>query len=338
MSAPRCLFALLLALGLCAQTLAAGCPYPKPVVFAGLNWESGMFTAEVLRFILEKGYGCQTDAVPGNTVTMENALKQNDIQVTGEQWAGRSTVWQRAEQAGQVFSVGETVKGASEGWWVPDYVVHGDAKRGIKASAPDLKSVRDLPSYKALFKDDEEPGKGRFYNCPTGWTCEIVNTQKLKAYGLDDSYVNFRTGAGPALDAAITSAIAQGKPVLFYYWAPTPLLGRFKLVQLEEPPFNEAAWKTLTDPNNPNPKGSRSLPAKISIGVSRDFHDKAPPLVQVFEKVELPLPMFNALLADMAQHHRDVADVRAKFFREHRELWSKWVTAEAAGKIDAALK
>lgn len=297
-----------------------------------------MFTTEVLRFILEKGYGCETDAVPGNTVTMENALKQNDIQVTGEQWAGRSTVWQEAEKAGQVFSVGETVKGASEGWWVPDYVVHGDAKRGIKALAPGLKSVSDLPRYKALFKDDEEPAKGRFYNCPTGWTCEIVNTQKLKAYGLDDSYVNFRTGAGPALDAAISSAIAQGRPVLFYYWAPTPLLGRFKLVQLEEPPFDEAAWKTLTDANDPNPKGSRSLPAKISIGVSRDFHDKAPALVQVFEKVELPLPMFNALLADMAEHHRDVADVRATFFREHRELWSKWVTAEAAGRIDAALK
>ena len=60
---------------------------------------------------------------------------------------------------------------------------------------------------KALFKDPESPGKGRFYNCPTGWTCEGVNSQKLKAYGLEDSYVNFRTGTGPALDAAISSAI-----------------------------------------------------------------------------------------------------------------------------------
>jgi glycine betaine/proline transport system substrate-binding protein len=33
-----------------------------------------------------------------------------------------------------------------------------------------------------------------------------------------------------------------------------------------------------------------------------------------------------------------VTDVRAKFFREHRDLWSKWVTAEAATRIDAALK
>ncbi|CAD5202049.1 Histidine transporter, periplasmic histidine-binding protein [Pseudomonas sp. FEN] len=51
---------------------------------------------------------------------------------------------------------------------------------------------------------------------------EIVNQQKLKAYGLTDSYVNFRSGSGAALDAEITSSIRRGKPILFYYWSPTP--------------------------------------------------------------------------------------------------------------------
>ncbi len=58
------------------------------MVFAGLNWESGMFTTDLLRYVLEKGYGCETDALPGNTVTMENALRQNDIQVTGSNGPG----------------------------------------------------------------------------------------------------------------------------------------------------------------------------------------------------------------------------------------------------------
>lgn len=185
-----------------------------------------------------------------------------------------------------------------------------------------MRSVADLPRYKALFRDPEEPAKGRFYNCPTGWTCEIVNSQKLKAYRLQDSYTNFRTGTGPALDAAISAAFRRGEPVLFYYWSPTPLMGRFKLVQLEEPPFSEKAWATLSDPKNPDPIGSRSLPAKITIGVSRDFHDKAPALVELFRKVEIPLPLFNELLADMAQNHREVGEVRAQFLRQHREIWS----------------
>ncbi len=330
------LFAALLAPGVGAAPVT--CPYPKPVVFAGLNWESGMFTTEVLRFVLEQGYGCQTDALPGNTVTMENALRQNDIQVTGEQWAGRSSIWRDAEAAGEVFAVGETVRGATEGWWVPAYVIKGDPQHGLKPLAPGLKSVADLPRYKQLFSDPEEPSKGRFYNCPSGWTCEIVNSQKLKAYGLLDDYTNFRTGAGAALDAAISSAIRLHKPVLFYYWSPTPLMGRYPLIQLEEPPFNEQAWATLTDPSNPNPQGSRSLPAKISIGVSRALHDQAPQLIALFQRVEIPLPLFNRILAQMAEQHTDVATVRAAFFREHRELWSQWVPADVAGRIDAALK
>ncbi|TWI55608.1 glycine betaine/proline transport system substrate-binding protein [Pseudomonas duriflava] len=321
-----------------ARAAEATCPYDKPVVFAGLNWESGMFTTELLRFLVEKGYGCKTDAIPGNTVMLENALAQNDIQVTGEQWAGRSPSWRAAEKAGKVFAVGETVKGATEGWWVPEYVVKGDPQNGVEAKAPGLKSVYDLPRYKALFKDPEVPGKGRFYNCPTGWTCEIVNTQKLKAYQLTDSYTNFRTGTGPALDTAISTAIRRQEPILFYYWSPTPLMGRFKLVQLEEPPFSEEAWETLSDPRNPAPKPSRSLPAKITIGVSRDFHDKAPALVQLFEKVQVPLPLFNQILGDMAGKHQDADKVSLAFLKQHRELWSAWMPEEAVARVDAALK
>jgi glycine betaine/proline transport system substrate-binding protein len=331
---PLCAILILAAawVGAPAHATPATCPYPSTVVFAGLNWESGMFATQVLRDLLEKGYGCQTDALPGNTMTMENALKQNDVQVIAEQWAGRSELWRKAEAAGEVFAVGEPVQGATEGWWVPEYLVSG-----ADAPAAGLKSVSDLPRFKALFRDPEEPGKGRFYNCPSGWTCAVVNSQKLKAYGLEDSYVNFRTGAGPALDAAISSAIRRKEPILFYYWSPTPLMGRYKLVQLEEPPFDPQAWETLIDGTHPSPVGTRSLPAKISIGLSRDFHERAPELVQVLDKVQIPLSLFNGILARMSEQHSEAEEVSRQFFREHRDIWSTWVPAEVAGRIDAAL-
>ncbi|MCY7264904.1 glycine betaine ABC transporter substrate-binding protein, partial [Pseudomonas protegens] len=81
----------------------------------------------------------------------------------------------------------------------------GDPAKGIAAKAPDLKSVDQLsdPKIVELFRDPEEPTKGRFLNCPSGWTCEGVNTAKLQAYKLDGNYVNFRPGTGTALDAAI---------------------------------------------------------------------------------------------------------------------------------------
>ncbi|MGC5700982.1 ABC transporter substrate-binding protein [Pseudomonas sp. NFXW11] len=310
---------------------------PAPIHFADLNWESGGLITEILRLVVENGYGLPTDTLPGTTITLETALANNDIQVIGEEWAGRSPVWVKAEAAGKVLALGDTVKGATEGWWVPEYVIKGDPAKGLKPLAPDLRSVTDLARYKALFKDPESPDKGRFLNSPIGWTSEIVNQQKLKAYGLDASYVNFRSGSGAALDAEISSAIRRGQPILFYYWSPTPLLGRFKLVQLEEPPFDAEAWKTLTDAENPNPRPSRSLASKLSIGVSAPFHRQYPQLVDFFSKVDLPIEPLNRALAQMSESHSAPRDAARDFLKQHPQVWRPWLPAEVADKVAASL-
>ena len=95
--------------------------------------------------------------------------------------------------------------------------------------------MTDLVRYRHLFRDAERPHLGRFYNCPIGWACERVNNQKLVAYGLDRHFVNFRPGTGAALDAAIAGAYERGRPIVFYYWAPTGFMARFNFTRLEEP-------------------------------------------------------------------------------------------------------
>jgi len=310
---------------------------PQPIHFADLNWESGSLITEILRIMVEQGYGLPTDTLPGTTITLETALANNDIQVIGEEWAGRSPVWVKAEAEGKVQALGDTVKGAAEGWWVPEYVIKGDPAKGIKPLAPELRSVTDLARYKDVFKDPESPDKGRFLNSPIGWTSEIVNQQKLKAYGLQDSYVNFRSGSGAALDAEISSAIRRGKPILFYYWSPTPLLGRFKLVQLQEPPFDAEAWKTLTDAANPNPRPTRSLASRLSIGVSTPFQKQYPQLAQFFAKVDLPIEPLNRALAQMSENHSAPRDVARAFLKQHPDVWRTWVPRDVADKIAATL-
>jgi len=326
----------LLALSLLTQTAHAA-EAVKPIHFGDITWESGSLITEVLRLIVEKGYGLPTDTLPGSTVSLEAALAKDDIQVIGEEWAGRSPAWVKAENAGKVFGLGDTVKGATEGWWVPEFVIKGDAARGIKPLAPDLKSVADLPRYKDVFRDPEDPSRGRFLNSPTGWTSEIVNSQKLKAYKLTDSFVNFRTGSGAALDAEVASSIRRGKPVLFYYWSPTPLLGRFKLVKLEEPPFNAEAWKTLSDAKNPNPIGTRSMPARLAIGVSAPFKAQYPQLVSVFEKVDLPIDLLNGILGEMSEKRTPPRQVAEAFLKSHPDIWQQWVPADVAAKLKGAL-
>jgi glycine betaine/proline transport system substrate-binding protein len=319
---------------------ASYCGDGKTVTFAGIDWESGAFITEVMKTILAKGYDCQVDSIPGNSVTLEQATANNDVQIFAEEWLGRSDVWNKAVEEKKVVAVGKTFVGASEGWFVPDYVVHGDPARNIEAKAPDLKSVSQLtdPKIAEIFADPEEPSKGRFLNCPSGWTCEGVSTAKLEAYKLDEAYVNFRPGTGTALDAAITSAYLQGEPILFYYWSPTAIMGKFKLIQLEEPAYNEACWKELSSANGKRDEGCAFPSVDVAYGVNSTFASEAPEIVEILEKATFPLEEVNASLAYMADNKVDATAAAAEFLKTKGDVWSKWVSEEARGKIEAGLK
>ena len=270
--------------GVTAHAADSWCAQGKTVHFAGITWESGSFATEVLRQILEKGYGCKTDVVPGSTAATETALAHNDVQVWAEQWTGRSEITAKAVASGSVKLVGDTLPGGTkEGWFVPEYVVKGDPKRGIKPLAAGLVSVTDLPKYKSVFADDEEPDKGRFLNCPTGWDCERVNTRLLKVLNLDATCTNFHPGTGAALDAAIASAYQRGAPVVFYYWGPAALMAKYKFAQLEMPPFNDACWKTLRDESSTQQCASSYMVSHVTVGVSTPFYNSDPDLVTMLK-------------------------------------------------------
>jgi glycine betaine/proline transport system substrate-binding protein len=312
----------------------------KTIVFAGLDWESGSFISEVLKSVLSNGYGCKVDSIPGTTVTLEHALTTNEVQIVAETWQGRSETWKKAAAEGTVKPIGVAFAKAIEGWFVPSYMIKGDAERGIEAVAPDLKSVRQLnePKYIEIFKDREEPTKARFLNCPSGWTCEGVNSAKLTAYGLSDTYVNFRPGTGAALDASIASASLRGEPMIFYYWSPTAIMGKYDLTQLEEPPFNEACWNELTNRNGKHDVGCGAPEALVSYGVNSKFAEEAPEVIAVLEKATFPIEKINETLAHMVDEQVDAPTAAKRFLNENQDIWSSWVSAEAKDKITAAIQ
>ena len=59
---------------------------------------------------------------------------------------------------------------------------------------------------------------------------------------------------------------------------------------------------------------------RIQVGLSRTFHDQAPELVAVLEKVNLPAELLNSDLARMAKDRIDAARLAREFLKEHPEL------------------
>lgn len=320
-----------------AQAQDAACDLDRPVMFAGLNYDSALFHNAVARFIIENGYDCQTDALPGDVIPLLTGVGKGDVDIVMELWRDNvAEAWTKAENAGTVQQIGVNFDDAVEGWFVPRYVIEGDAKRGIEPMAPDLKSVDDLPRYTGLFEDAEEPGKGRFYNCPSGWVCEKVNSGKLKAYGLEESFTNFRPGTGAALSAAIASAHKRGKPLLYYYWGPTSVMGLYDGYRLEEPAYDKAIFDTLK--TDPNPTQATASPlSTVTIGVNIDFKNSAPTLIEFLTRYETSSAVVSEILAYMQANDKEPDDAALYFLRQKPEIWKRWVSEAVAQKVENAL-
>ena len=216
----------------------------REIVFAGLNWPSAQLQNQIAGMILQAGFGCEYTDIPGATIPMVQGLVRGDIDINMEIWFNTAPeMYFEAADAGDVLDLGMSMDGAGEfSFLVPRYVIEGDADRGIEAMAPDLKSIADLPRYVELFKDPEEPDKGRYYNCVIGWQCELINNDKMATYGLDEHFTNFKPGTGVALAASLIGAYEKGQPWLGYYWSPTWVLGTYDMVVLEEPAFSDDCW------------------------------------------------------------------------------------------------
>jgi len=334
------LLALTLLLGSFASAQEATCGgYDKPIVFAELDWDSVQVLNNVARFVLEEGFGCATDSIPGSTVPMYRGAVRGDIDVVMEVWLDNvPDFWVPAVAAGDVLELDAVFDDAIQGFYVPRYMVEGDADRGIAATAPDLRSVADLPKYASLFRDPEQPDKGRFYNCIIGWRCEELNNVKLAAYGLTDDFTNFLPGTAIALAASMESAYLRGDAWLGYYWSPTWVLGKLDMIRLEEPPYTDACWAEI-EANVETPQAATeacSYPASTAvIALGKNFKDQAPAaLVAFLDAIDTPSAMINKILAHMQETDATPNEAALHFLQTEPEVWTGWL--ETAG-LDPAV-
>ena len=331
--------AILVATGLTALSAAPAqaCDIDRPIVFGDLDWASAQFHNRVAQHILEAGYGCETDVIPGSTLPIYNGMARGDVDIAMEVWVPNVQDWWDEETArGTVEAVGVAYPDAVQGWFVPRYLVEGE-----DAPAAGLASVADLPDHAGLFADPENPDKGRFYNCIAGWGCEDANTRKLSAYGLTDSFTNFRPGTGGALAAAIESAILREQPILFYYWGPTWVLGKVgdDVVQLEEPPYDEEVWNAMmaADPPTAAQDATAYPVITVEIGVNSAFAEEAPGVVEFLGAYGMTGAEVSQALLYMQENDVEARAAAQEFLRTREDLWTDWVPDEVAERVRATL-
>ena len=316
-----------------ATSATPKCEMVRPIRLAGLDWDSDRFHVAVAHFILKHGFGCESEVTPGSTIPLLTGLARGDLDVVMEVWKGQLTeVWEKAERAGKVKLMGINFPDAIQGWFVPRYVVEGEA-----APAKGLVAVADLPRYKHVFSDPEEPGKGRFYNCKLGWDCETINTKKLSVYGLTNHITNFRPGSAAALAAVVAASHERKKPILHYYWGPSWIMAKYDMVMLTEPEHDPAIWKALKASDNPGRACAYPL-VTVYTGANAKFAEAAPTIAGFLKSYRTSNEMVGrALLYLQTEKGARIEDAATHFLDTNPDVWKTWLAPNVAQRVEAAL-
>lgn len=302
---------------------------PK-LVLADAGWDSIKFHNAVTQLILEEGYGYPTEIMNGSTPITFAALVDGDIDVYTEVWTTNlGDKYQEALDNKDIYELSINFDDNAQGLYVPTYVIKGDPERGIEPMAPDLKTVKDLKNYWELFKDPENPSKGRIYGSIPGWEADKILSAKVESYGLDETYTYFSPGSDTALNTSLVKAIREGDPWVGYNWEPTWIVGKYDLTLLEDEPYDEELWND----------GYRSEfpPVPVTVCVHKDVMDSAPDVVDFLENYETSSALTSEALAYMEDNEATPEDAAKYFLQEHEDLWTSWVPEEIAAKVKNAL-
>ena len=157
------LFLILTSLGFISANLEAATEQPKQeVVFADAGWDSVKFHNAVAGFIGIHAYNITPKIISGSTPIIQTALLRGDVDVHMELWTDNVPTFEADMKTGKLLNLGINFDDDKQGLYVPRYLIEGDAKRGIKALAPDLKTVKDLARYAHLLRIPRIPQRDVF--------------------------------------------------------------------------------------------------------------------------------------------------------------------------------
>lgn len=314
------------------QAQESACGTDRTIDIAEMTWPSAAALAQIHAIVLEEGFGCDVEIVTGDTVpTSASMLQRGEPAVAPELWTSAiEEPWAEGIEEGRVTELGKAISdGTVEGWFIPRYV---------QEEYPELVSAADVVARPDLFPDPENPDQGRLYSCPPGWACELSTSALFEAYDMEEEWNLFSPGSGGALAASISRAFLREEPILFYYWGPTALLGKYDAVQLEMPEADQAVYACNTDPDCDKPAGKTAYPSSPAIvGAAAWVEEEAPQVADYFGKVGLTNDQISALLVYGDENNAGAEETARHFLATNEDVWTEWVPAEVAEKVKASL-
>ncbi len=303
------------------------------VTIADMNWNSATLIANVDRFILNHGFGCKAELVPGDTMpTSTSMIEKSEPDIAPELWsnAAKDALDKGVQEKRLRYAGRSLVNGGEEGFWVPKYLVE---------KYPEMATIEGIRKHAKMFEHPENDDLSAFYGCPAGWNCQISASNLFSALKLENSgFELLDPGSGAGLSGSIAKAYEREEAWFGYYWAPTAVLGKYEMVKVDfGSGVNEGEFVTCTTKDDClKPKVTMYPPSPVHTITTEAFATKAPAAYDYLTKRSFTNAELNRLLAWMEDNQAD-GEIAMEHFLKTSDQWQGWVSAEEAKNVRKAL-
>lgn len=290
-----------------------------------MDWASSAVVTAVSKFLMEQGYGCTVQVVPSSTVPALTSLAETGKpDILTEVWANSTPAYETLLADGKLVEIANVLSdGGVEAWWIPAYLAEAHP---------------ELTTWEGIIANPELVG-GKFNDCPSGWACDIINNNNLKALNIEGSGLErFQHGSGETLQTSIAAAFADKAPWFGYYWAPTAVLGKYPMVQVKVADYDADAHACNGDVDCAAPKASAYPASKVVTAVSNTFSEREPEIVALMEKVAFTNAQMGEVLAWRLDNSASYDEAAVYFLSNYKDVWGNWLNDDAKTKLAALLK
>lgn len=290
-----------------------------------MNWASAAIVTSISSFLMEQGYGCDVTKVPSSTTpALASVSETGKPEIVTELWINGTPAYGDLQEAGTIQTLTDVLSdGGIEGWWIPSYLAEAHP---------------ELTTMEGLLANPELVG-GLFHQCPEGWGCKNTNNGIIAALDLEgNGFEIFQHGSGETMATSIAAAFEAKEPWLGYYWAPTSVLGKYEMTQVDLGPYNETEHMCNSDPDCED-IGMSSYPVgPVKTVVTTDFVERQPAIAELMTNVSFTNAQMGEVLAWQEENNASADEAAVYFLTNYQDTWKDWVNDDAREKLAALLQ
>ncbi len=310
----------LLAIVMASPSIAAS---KGTIKIAENDWTGQLIDINLAKIILEEHMDYDVELIFSEYSAQWVGMANGDLDVAMEVWplSASEAIKEWVHEKKKLEIIGELGVTGTTAWWVPTYVIKGDAERNIKPVAPNLKDWRQLNDYKKVFARLESGDKGFCIDSVDTW--ENHNSERIKALGID--FLNVHAGAEAPLLAEIRGAYERGEALLICdRLQPHWIFAKYDLTRIRLPEYSDECYGRVE--GGPKATYACDFPVEKLLNVSRLGFDKDhPEAYRFFKSMNLSNAHQQSMMYDVDVDGMKVEAAVRKWMKNNPDVWKAWI-------------